>query len=126
MEKIIKRTVLVIEFDPVLSDLICLALQRNGYSVLPLQKPESIIGNVQQERPAWIIIDLFLPGIDAQKLLRSIKSTLADEGKIIVLSSMGFGEVINTAKENGADIFITKPFDIDALVEIIRGSGDKE
>jgi DNA-binding response OmpR family regulator len=122
-----KSPILVIEFDPVLSDLICVALQRNGYLVLPFKSAEGVLELLQKAPPTFVILDLFIPGCDTHKFLTSIKSSLSGtNGKVIVLSSMGFNEVIEKAKENGADVFVNKPFDVDVLIEVLRGSGDKK
>jgi two-component system, response regulator, stage 0 sporulation protein F len=120
-----EKPVLVIEIDPVLLDLICMALQRNGYDAFPFKSSNGVLEKIKEIKPGHVILDLFLPGCDTNAFLKSIRLNLASfHGKIIVLSALGFSEIVQNAKDNGADAFLAKPFDIDRLIEAIRSLGD--
>lgn len=71
--------------------------------------------------PTLVILDLYLPGIDGFQVCKTIKQT-ENLNAIKVLAITGFGgtNVRRSIKESGADAFLEKPFEPEALVEEIK------
>ena len=83
------KKVLVIEDDKFLRELISQKLLKEGYDIAEAVDGEKGIEAVKKEKPALILLDLILPGIDGFEVLARIK---ADPGTseipIIILSNL--------------------------------------
>lgn len=108
------KTILVCEDDEGISDIAEIVLTDNGYSVVKLHNSTNIFSTIEAENPDLVLLDLWVPGISGEEVTRTLK---ADPTKqhipIIILSANKDGLAI--AKNAGADDFLQKPFDIDAL-----------
>ncbi|MEI7989126.1 MAG: response regulator [Chloroflexota bacterium] len=113
-------SILLIEHDNILCDLIQLTLERQGYHVFVANTTDEILTLFQQHSPRVILLDLFLPQINVLALIRQLKSIpQATETSIILLSAFGYREVIQQAIEAGAQDYLLKPINPDILVERI-------
>jgi CheY-like chemotaxis protein len=108
--------VLVAEEDKVVADLFALSLSEMGCQV-KIEYRETQIRNVLERwKPDLLLLDLFLPGCSGLALLREFSQTTTSAGKqlpILVISSMGFKEVVEQARKLGAVDFVLKPVDLD-------------
>ncbi len=109
--------VLLVESDPVQRDLIQLSLNRLGCEVKSTKEPSSVKEIVQKQHPSLIIIDTFLPGSSGIELLSELRhnNSLKHSG-VFMISSFGFPEMIQQAKDAGAHEFLIKPINMDDLV----------
>lgn len=117
--------VAVIEDDRDINELVCYNLSKRGY------KPTSIFdGNEAQDAFARehfdvVVLDLMLPGLDGITLCRYIKQkTPGAQTYVIVLTARTNPSDRMRAYSAGADIYMTKPFCIDGLLEAVEGSGE--
>src|SRR5688500_3597767 len=69
-----KRTVLVVDDEKDLVDLITYNLTRNGYDVLVAYNGNEALEVAQRETPDLVVLDLMLPGIDGTEVARRLKS----------------------------------------------------
>lgn len=75
--------------------------------------------------PTVVLLDLKMPGTDGFAVLRWIRQQPALKGLIVVmLTSSDLAAEINMAYELGANAFLTKPIDLDRLVEMMRAFRD--
>lgn len=113
-----KPKILVVEYDRVQRDLILLALMRIDCEVLALQKGKDILQAIETYRPDIVLLDLFLPKISGLDVLEDIQQRGAlSQLTVIVVSGMGFGEIVEQAREKGAYDFLIKPIDTDLLIK---------
>jgi len=75
---------------------------------------------ISEKKPAYIVLDIDLPGIDGHKLCRKIKSDTG-LGNPVVISITGLDDsrVKVAALKEGADAFFPKPLDFDQLLDFI-------
>jgi two-component system, OmpR family, response regulator len=75
---------------------------------------------ISEKKPAYIVLDIDLPGIDGHKLCRKIKSDTG-LGNPVVISITGLDDsrVKVTALKEGSDAFFPKPLDFDQLLDFI-------
>ena len=114
----VQKKVLLAETDPALRDLISMGLNRYGYEVSTAQATEDILAGFQGDPPHFLLLNLLLPnanGLDVLKTLQSRHLLMAT--KVIVITSMGFPEVVQNAVQAGARDFVVKPFPIEVLLE---------
>jgi CheY-like chemotaxis protein len=110
------RRVLIAEEDKMVADLFSLSLREMGCHVKIECKELQIRDAVTRWKPDLLLLDLFLPGCSGLALLREFSQTVTKAGKqlpILVVSSLGFKEVVEQARKLGAVDFVLKPVDLD-------------
>ena len=71
--------------------------------------------------PSMVLLDLKLPGLDGLDVLRWIRQQPGLKGlRVAMLTSSDLGQEINIAYEIGVNVFLTKPVDLDKLVEMMK------
>ena len=75
---------------------------------------------ISEKKPAYIVLDIDLPGIDGHKLCRKIKSdTGLGNPAVISITGLDDSRVKVAALKEGADAFFPKPLDFDQLLDFI-------
>lgn len=113
--------VLVVEDNPGMRRMLERTLLKNGYDVVATGNGDHAIDKVQNETFFAVISDLKLPGADGISVLREARK--ADERTItIIITAFGSVEIAVQAMKEGADDFLTKPFDTNLLlVQLQKG-----
>ena len=76
---------------------------------------------IMAERPALVYLDLMMPHVDGLDVCKAVKSEQgAPETYIVMLTAMGQEADRQSAKEVGADLYLTKPFDPDKVLDIAK------
>ncbi len=112
-------TVVVIEDDHHISDLVAMYLRRDGFRVLQSDDGESGLDHIEREQPRLVIIDIGLAGeIDGFEVCRRLRKT--GEIPVIILSARDeeFDRILGL--ELGADDYVTKPFSARELLARIH------
>ena len=116
-----KESILIVEDDPDIVELLQYTLEREGYPVLVARNGEKGLADAQRRRPGLILLDLMLPGLDGLGVCRALKS---DEGTksipIVMLTAKGEESDVVVGLEFGADDYVRKPFSPRELVARIR------
>jgi DNA-binding response OmpR family regulator len=111
-------TLLVVEDDAGIADLLDLYLRQAGYRVLLAPSGERGLELIEQHRPALAIIDVGLPGIDGFEVCRRIRAS--SQLPILFLTARD-GEIDRVlGLELGADDYVTKPFSPREVVARVR------
>ncbi len=108
--------VLIAEEDKIVADLFSLTLKEMGCQVRVSSQESRIRDGLIQWKPDLLVLDLFLPGCSGLDLLReftTLGTRLQRPIPILVVSALGFKEVVEQARELGAVDFILKPVDLD-------------
>lgn len=113
--------ILLIEGDQILLDLIQLSLEQQNYQVIVAHNGEEALAAFQRHQPKVVLLDLFLHQTNALTLIRQLKELSQEkQTTIIVLSALGYREVIRQAMNAGAKDFILKPVNMDMLIDRIK------
>ncbi|HZD66916.1 MAG TPA: response regulator transcription factor [Acidimicrobiales bacterium] len=112
-------TVVVVEDDPNIGDLVDLYLRRDGFRVLQAPDAAQGLDLIGRERPRLVVVDVGLPGdMDGFELCRRLRAT--SRLPVLMLTARD-GEVDRVVGlELGADDYVTKPFSPRELVARIR------
>jgi signal transduction histidine kinase/ActR/RegA family two-component response regulator len=113
------HTVLVIEDDEDIAQLIALQLRREGFEVLTTAYGEEAVSLVQTQHVDLITLDMMLPDITGMEVLHRIKTNPETAGIPVIIVSVLLPEQTGDA-ERGAVDYITKPFAFEKLMESIR------
>lgn len=111
-------TILIVEDDLALSDVLAFTLRRAGFEAAPAYDGEAALESWARLRPRLILLDLNLPKLDGLEVCRRIRA--ADQTPIIILSVRGADEDVVKGLELGADDYIVKPFSPSQLVARVR------
>jgi two-component system phosphate regulon response regulator PhoB len=116
-----KETVMIVDDEQDICELIAYNLEREGYSVTMVNSGEDAIAHTQKILPDIIVLDLMLPGIDGLGVCKQLKMNEAtSEIPIIMLTAKTEDSDIISGLEVGADDYITKPFSPKVLIARIR------
>ncbi len=112
-----KRTVLVVDDEKDLVDLISYNLTRNGYAVLSAHDGNDALDIATRETPDLVVLDLMLPGMDGMEVARRMKADPRTSGiPIVMLTAKGEETDVVVGLTLGADDYVTKPFSMKILL----------
>ena len=116
--------IVIIEDDPGIRTVLRLALKGAGFQdVVAEERGDSGLKAVLRERPALVILDLMLPGMDGLSVCREIRQTPAVAATpVIMLTAKSAEEDIVRGLELGADDYVTKPFSKAVLIARVRAA----
>ena len=116
------QTILVIEDEEDIADLIAFNLKRNDFHVeLALDGLQGLAA-ARSLRPDLIVLDLMMPGMDGVSLFRELQREEATrEIPVIMLTARGQTEDRIAGLQLGADDYMTKPFSPKELVLRVQG-----
>lgn len=104
-----QKTILLVEDDPFLRELIAEKLKAEGYTVKEAVTGERGLEQVKQEKPSLIVLDLILPGIDGFEVLRKMKQdTETSKIPVLILSNFGQKEDVKQGLDLGAFDYLIK------------------
>jgi len=107
-------TVLVVEDERKLRDLIRSYLERAGFTVLSTGSGAEAITMVAEAAPDLVVLDLGLPDVPGETVVRKLRATVATP--ILMLTAKSTEEDRIRGLELGADDYVTKPFSPRELV----------
>ncbi len=112
------RTVVVIEDDPNIADLLDMYLRDAGFRVLQADRGLRGLDLVEQQRPALVVLDIGLPDIDGFEVCRRIR---ARSSVPVLFLTARDGEIDRIlGLELGADDYVTKPFSPREIVARVK------
>jgi DNA-binding response OmpR family regulator len=116
-----KETILLIEDETDLAEVIEYNLLREGYIVLRASNGEKGLEIAKQKLPAVIILDIMLPGIDGLEVATRLRRTpeTADIAIIMLTAKTEESDIV-VGLGVGADDYVTKPFRVKELVARIK------
>ncbi len=113
--------VLVVDDDEVIRQLITINLELEGFEVYEAVDGVDALRKAAELRPSVITLDVMMPnmdGWDAAARLRSDPETA--DVKVVLLSARAQEADVRRGTRLGVDAYLTKPFDPDDLVEVVR------
>ena len=123
------KKILIVEDEESIRGFLKINLKRNGYEVIEVDTGEDGIKIAINEKPAIVILDVMLPGIDGFNVCKRIREEEKNIG-IIMLTAKSQDIDKITGLEYGADDYIVKPFNPMELLlrikAILRRIGDEE
>ncbi|MCE5269368.1 MAG: response regulator transcription factor [Planctomycetaceae bacterium] len=117
----LKQSVLVVEDDEDIRELVSYNLLKEGYQVASVASGEDALQAVAAKPPDLVLLDLMLPGLDGLTVCRRLKSDPATQHfPVIMLTAKGEEADVVTGLNLGADDYITKPFSPKVLLARIQ------
>jgi DNA-binding response OmpR family regulator len=114
-----KGTVLLVEDEASIADLVRLYLERDGFRVVWRTDGPSGLAAVDAERPRLVLLDLMLPGMDGFEVTRALRQRGTRVPIIVVTAREEEADRV-LGLELGADDYVTKPFSPRELVARVK------
>ncbi len=113
-----KQKILLIEDDPIIQRFLTLALKTHQYDVINAFEGSIGLSMLINQHVDLILLDLGLPDIDGMQVLKEIRAV--SQIPIIIISARGREEDKVVALDEGANDYVTKPFNINEVLARIR------
>ena len=115
------KTILVVDDEPDVAELLSLILKADGYNVLVAGDGQEALEKARKGSPDLILLDVMLPKMDGYRVARMLKF---DENfrhiPIIMLTAKIQEKDKKTGLEMGVDDYMTKPFEVPKLQQKVR------
>jgi DNA-binding response OmpR family regulator len=111
-------TVLVVDDEPIVRDVVVRYLRRDGFTTLEAGDGDAARQLIETGEPELVVLDVMLPGTDGLELCRWIRSR--SDLPVIMLTARGEEADRIVGLELGADDYVTKPFSPRELATRVR------
>lgn len=115
----LQGVVLVVDDQPGIRRLLTEVLSENGYSAEAAANGYEGLQKAKELNPMLVLMDMKMPGMDGIDTLRELRR-IGSRAKVIMMTAYGELDMISEAKELGAIAYVTKPFDIVSLCQLIH------
>ena len=106
-----RQTVLVVDDEPSIRDMLVISLDAAGYNVLQAENAQKAHALVVDKHPDLVLLDWMMPGTSGLELLRRLKrDELTDHIPVILLTARAEESNKISGLDSGADDYISKPF----------------
>jgi len=113
--------ILIIDDEPEIITLTRMMLQKAGYDVIEAESGKEGLEILKKEKIDLVLLDVVMPGMNGWEVCRKIK---ADENlrqiPVVMFTVYNSREDIIRSRECGADTYLSKPFDREELLDVVR------
>jgi two-component system response regulator VicR len=115
-------TILCIEDEAEMIDLMRLMLEREGYRVIGAEGGEAGLERIREEMPDLVLLDLMMPGVDGWQVYQHLQTDQAFEDIPVIVVTAKAQDIDKTLGLHIARVadYIVKPFGSQQLLESIR------
>ncbi len=113
-----QRTILVVDDDQGLRELIRINLEHEGYGVIQAANGVQCVAAVREQRPDMVILDVMMPEMDGLEACGKVREF--SQLPILMLTAKVQSDDVITGLDKGADDYLIKPFNMDELSARIR------
>lgn len=116
---------LIVEDDPLMRDLLELALRNHFSPPFEIQLASDgikALEMIKENPPTLIVLDILLPQMNGLQVLQALHDHPLNghQPRILIISALGVREVVQQAIDRGADDFLVKPFDTEILIARLK------
>jgi two-component system OmpR family response regulator len=112
--------VLVVDDEPMLSDLLSMALRYEGWDVRAAGDGAAAVTTAREFRPDAVVLDVMLPDMDGLEVLRRLRAD-APSVPVVFLTARDAVEDRVAGLTAGGDDYVTKPFSLEEVAARLRG-----
>lgn len=114
-----KPKILVCDDDPGILEVIKIILEENNIEVVTASNGKGIQKLIASVKPDMLFLDLWMPGIEGEEITKILKRDPKTK-KIPIIIISALNDTKEIAKKVGANGFISKPFTIEGLLEVVE------
>src|SRR5262245_61784803 len=112
-----KRCIVIADDDPIIVDLVKLRLGMARFRVVSTRDAATAMEMVRTEQPVAVILDVQMPGSGLAALAKIKADPETAKLPVMMLTGERNPQTVMTAMNSGADDYMVKPFNPDALLE---------
>ena len=113
--------VLVVDDEPRLVWMLRFGLEAEGYEIFAAGDGVSALEAVRAHHPTLMLLDVMMPVMDGWAVMENLRSLPeGDRPRVVVLSALSSLADRARATELGAEAFLTKPFNVDDVLGVLR------
>lgn len=116
-----KPAVLIVDDQPGIRRLLAEILSEDGHRVVVAANGYEALQLARETPLAMVLMDMKMPGLDGLTTLRELRRG-GEHCPVIMMTAYGEAEAMQEALELGAARYISKPFDINAVKEIVTAA----
>ena len=109
-----KQSILVVDDEAQLCDILTQYLSRHGYRVLSAQDGPTALSLAERERPHLIVLDINMPGMNGVEVLRKLRAKRY-EGGVMMLTGVRDEDLLKEVLELGSIDIVGKPADLERI-----------
>src|ERR1700744_1610089 len=109
MEPHNRGSVLVVDDEPTIAEVVARYLERAGYHTAIAHDGDQALACADRRRPDLVVLDLMLPGVDGLEVMRRLRGWPAPPGVILLTAKGGEADRV-IGLPQGADDYVVKPF----------------
>ncbi len=114
-----KKNIFICEDDEDISEATSMVLLDQGFETCLIKEEKELQDMLRKRKPDLILLDLFMPGINAREDIKRLKKDVSTQDIPIIIFSAN-DQIKKISDEVGADGYLMKPFDIADLVSIVK------
>ena len=115
------KTILIADDEADIVETLAFMLEAQDFNVITANDGEDALLKAKEKRPDLILLDVMMPKINGYKVCRLLKfDKQYNHIPILMLTARSQDEDRAIGEETGADEYITKPFDIEEVVEKVK------
>ncbi len=111
---------LVVDDDPLIAGMLRLVLEGEGYEVSHAEDGRKALDAIHEQPPACVVLDMMMPHVDGFGVLENLKAEGGAATRIVMLTCCSQEEDVRKSLLLGADEYLTKPVDVDYLLNTVR------
>jgi CheY-like chemotaxis protein len=117
-----KGTILVVDDNRDNIEILRAYLESRGYTVAEAPDGKTALARMEQVRPALVLLDVMMPGMDGWQVCRTIKNHPEYGGttRVVMVTAKGAFEDKYEGLRSGADDYVVKPVDFKDLLEKVE------
>lgn len=115
-----KKTILIVDDEKPIVDILVYNLEKEGYSTLEANDGAEAVDIALDKKPDLILLDIMLPKMDGLTVCKKIRSTLNVPILMLTAKDEEIDKILGL--ELGADDYITKPFSVRELMARIKAN----
>jgi two-component system, OmpR family, alkaline phosphatase synthesis response regulator PhoP len=121
MKRFGREKILIADDEPDLVEVIRFSLELEGIACLVAADGQEALFMARKERPDVIVLDIMMPKMNGFQVARALKADeLFKHTPIIMLTARSQAADVRQGEAAGADRYITKPFDLDELLAVVK------
>lgn len=117
-------SILIVEDDPAVATMLDMTFSLEGYATEVVTGGAAAVTRLQGSPVDVVVLDVMMPEVDGLEVLRALRTLPAwDETRVIVSTALASDADLWAGWSAGADYYLTKPFDLDHLRDVVGRLG---
>jgi len=119
----VSKTLMLVEDENQQRETLTMLFEVEGYKVISVESAEEALAHLENHRPGMIITDIKLTGMDGLTLFETVrKNTKVQDVPFIFITAYNDRSAMERAKNLGAFAYVTKPYNLEDLLAIVKQS----